>query len=48
LVYDAYYYQKGVQEKFDIDPDIAEVYCNQYNTVASNFFEAQIKASYKK
>lgn len=46
LIYNAYYYQKGIQEKEDINPDIAEVYCNLYNDVATKFFETQIKANY--
>ena len=47
LIYDAYYYQKGVQEKEDTNPNIAEVYCNQYNNVATKFLETQIKAVYQ-
>ncbi|NCA93451.1 hypothetical protein EOM82_09560 [bacterium] len=47
LIYDAYYYQKGVQEKEDTNPDIAEVYCDQYNSVATKFLETQIKATYQ-
>ena len=47
LIYEAYYYQKGIQEKEDIDPNIAEVYCNQYNSVATKFLETQIKAVYQ-
>ena len=47
LIYDAYYYQKGVQEKEDTNPSIAEVYCNQYNNVATKFLETQIKAVYQ-
>ena len=46
LIYDALYNQKGVQEKFNVDPEIEEVYCNLYNDVATKFFEAQIKANY--
>ena len=46
LIYDAYYYQKGVQEKEDTNPDTADVYCNQYNNVATKFLETQIKANY--
>ncbi|WP_201535907.1 hypothetical protein [Psychrobacter immobilis] len=46
LIYDALYNQKGVQEKFNLDPEIEEVYCNLYNDVATKFFEAQIKANY--
>ena len=46
LIYDAYYYQKGVQEKEDTNPATADVYCNQYNNVASKFLETQIKANY--
>ncbi len=46
LIYDANYYQKGVREKEDTNPDIAEVYCNQYNTVATKFLETQIRAVY--
>ena len=46
LIYAASYHQKGVQEKFDIDPDISEVYCGMYNDVAATFFEKQIKANY--
>lgn len=48
LIYDAFYNQKGIQEKENIDPDIEEVYCNLYNDVATDFFEAQIKATYSK
>lgn len=46
LIYDASYHQKGVQEKENTNPDIAEVYCNLYNDVATKFFEAQIKTNY--
>lgn len=48
LLYNASYHQKGVQEKENTNPDIAEVYCNLYNDVATKFFETQIKATYKK
>ena len=46
LVYDAYYYQKGVTEDADIDFTTDFVNCDQYNTVAANFLEKQIKANY--
>lgn len=48
LLYNAYYYQKDVKQNADTNPDIAEVYCNLYNDVATKFFETQIKATYKK
>ncbi|MEZ2691438.1 hypothetical protein ACBQ04_01625 [Psychrobacter faecalis] len=48
LVYDADYHQKDVREKEDTNPDIAKVYCDQYNSVAANFLEEQIKINYKK
>lgn len=48
LVYDAYYYQKGVTEDSDIDFTTDFVNCDQYNTVAANFLEEQIKINYKK
>lgn len=46
LIYDAFYNQKGIQEKENTDPDTEEVYCNLYNDVATKFFETQIKANY--
>lgn len=46
LIYNAFYNQKDVKQNADTNPDIAEVYCNQYNDVATKFFEAQIKANY--
>lgn len=48
LIYDAFYNQKGIQEKENTDPDTEEVYCNLYNDVATKFFETQIKATYSK
>ncbi|WP_296206815.1 hypothetical protein [Psychrobacter sp. UBA3480] len=46
LIYDAFYNQSGVQENFNTNPDIEEVYCSLYNDVAANFLETQIKANY--
>lgn len=46
LVYDSYYYQKGVTEDSDTDFTTDVVNCDQYNTVAANFIETQIKANY--
>ncbi|SJN30509.1 hypothetical protein [Psychrobacter sp. JB385] len=46
LIYDAFYNQKGIQEKENTDPETSEVYCNLYNDVATKFFETQIKANY--
>lgn len=46
LIYSASYNQKGVQEKSDIDPDVSEVNCDQYNDVATDFLETQIRANY--
>ncbi|WP_298973562.1 hypothetical protein [uncultured Psychrobacter sp.] len=48
LVYDSYYYQKGVTENTDTDFTDDVVNCDQYNTVAANFLEEQIKINYKK
>ncbi|WP_198336675.1 hypothetical protein [Psychrobacter celer] len=48
LVYDAYYYQKGVTEDSNIDFTTDFVNCDQYNTVAANLLEEQIKINYKK
>ena len=48
LVYDAYYYQKGVTEDSNIDFTTDFVNCDQYNTVAANFLEEQIKINYNK
>lgn len=45
LIYDALYNQAGIQ-KFNTDPSIAKVYCDQFNDVAAKFFEEQIKANY--
>ena len=46
LIYSATYNQEGIQEKENTDPDVSEVYCNQYNDVATDFFVTQIKANY--
>ena len=46
LIYDAYYYQKDVQESVNIDFTTDFVDCDLYNTVAANFLEKQIKANY--
>ncbi|WP_201607761.1 hypothetical protein [Psychrobacter immobilis] len=46
LVYDSYYYQKGVTEDTDTDFTVDVVNCDQYNTVAADFIETQIKANY--
>lgn len=46
LVYSAEYYQKGVTESSDIDFTTDVVNCDQYNDVAADFIESQIKANY--
>ncbi|KRU23675.1 hypothetical protein ACTXGK_11715 [Psychrobacter sp. T6-5] len=46
LIYSASYSQEGIQEKENTDPGVSEVYCNQYNDVATKFLETQIKANY--
>jgi len=45
LVYDADYYQGGVQQRPNLDPNKGEVFCYLYNDIAADFFEAQIKAN---
>lgn len=47
LIYDASYNQKGIREKEDTNPGVAEVYCNLYNSVATKFLETKIKATYQ-
>ena len=46
LVYNAYYYQKGVKDAAMTDFTKDVVDCNLYNDVAADFFETQVKASY--
>lgn len=48
LVYNAYYYQKGVTEDSNIDFTTDFVNCDQYNTVAASFLEKEIKDIYNK
>ncbi len=48
LLYNATYYQKGVQEDSNIDFKTGFVNCDQYNDVAATFLDAQIKANYNK
>ena len=47
LVYNAYYYQKDVQEDSDTDLTKGVVDCDLYNSVATKFLETQIKTNYK-
>ena len=47
LVYNAYYYQKDVQEDSDTDFTKDVVDCDLYNSVATKFLETQIKTNYK-
>ena len=47
LVYNAYYYQKDVQEDSDTDFTKGVVDCDLYNSVATKFLETQIKTNYK-
>ena len=46
LIYGASYNQKGVQEKANIDPDVSDFDCDNYNDIAADFLETQIKANY--
>lgn len=47
MLYTADYYEKGVKETMNTDPNTSRVECWMYNDIAADYLEQQIKANYK-